>query len=42
MMPKYAYDYAVEMAWREDTRAKTEKERFNMIFVWALTAQLSR
>ena len=28
MMPQYAYDFTVEMAWREDMRTKTEKERY--------------
>ena len=28
VMPDYIYDYACEIAWREDMRRKTEKERF--------------
>lgn len=42
MMAKYMIDYANEMAWREDCRKKTEKERLSDLLGKALSVGLSK
>ncbi|MEM7358270.1 MAG: IS1595 family transposase [Pseudomonadota bacterium] len=42
MMPQYAFDYANEMAWREDSRGKSEKERYDMVCRYSLNTPPSK